>query len=61
MTGGDRWVSPVLGTPGQELHTKPAQGEILVARHAPENDAECPQLSKVPYFRGQTPDTPNGP
>ena len=50
MTGSDRWVSLVLGTPGQGPHTKPAQGEVLVARHGPENDDECPQLSKVPYF-----------
>ena len=50
MTGGDRWVSSVLGTPGQGPHTKSAQGEVLVARHGPENDDECPQLSKVPYF-----------
>ena len=51
-------MSPVLGTPGQGPHTKPAQGEVLVARHGPENDDECPQLSKVLYFRSQTPDTP---
>ena len=53
MTGGNRWVSPVLGTPGQGPHTKPAQGEVLVARHGPENDYECPQLSKVPYFEAK--------
>ena len=60
MTGGNRWVSLVLGTPGQGLHTKPAQGEVLVASYGPENDDECPQLSKVPYFQSQTPDTPVG-
>ena len=60
MTGSDRWVSLVLGTPGQGLHTKPAQGEVLVARHGSENDDECLQLSKVLYFQSQTPDTPVG-
>ena len=50
MTGSDRWVSPVPGTPGQGPHTKPAQREVLVARHGPENDDECLQLSKMPYF-----------
>ena len=60
MTGGDRWVSPVLRTPGQGPHTKPAQGEVLVARHGPENDDECAQLSKVLYFQSQTPNTPVG-
>ena len=60
MTGGDRWVLPVLGTPGQGLHTKPAHREVLVARHGPKNDDECPQLSKVLYFRSQTLDIPIG-
>ena len=59
MTGGNRWVSSVLGTSGQGRHTKSAQGEVL-ARHGPENDDECPRLSKVPYFQSQTPDTPVG-
>ena len=57
MTGSNRWVSSVLGTSGQGRHTKSAQGEVL-ARHGPENDDECPRLSKVPYFQSQTPDTP---
>ena len=60
MTGSDRWVPLVLVTPGKEPHTKPAQGEVLVARYGPENDDEHPQLSEVLYFRSQTPDTPNG-
>ena len=44
MTGSNRWVSLILGTPGQGPHAKPSQGEILVARHGPEDDDERPQL-----------------
>ena len=41
MSGGDRWVPPLFGTPGQGLHAKPAQGKVLLAGHGPEDDDEC--------------------
>ena len=40
-SGGDRWVPPLFGTPGQGSHTEPAERKVLVAGHGPENDDEC--------------------
>ena len=57
MTGGNRWVSLIPGSPGQGLHTVLPQRMIL-ARHGPKNDDECLQLSEMPYIQDPAPDTP---
>ena len=39
-SGGDQWVPPLSGAPGQGPHTEPVKGKVLVAGHGPKDDDE---------------------